>query len=50
MLGFVLWSIFFLSYLHFILHIEYTDKLNLEVIGSSKMSFGFLKGHSGVMS
>ena len=30
---------YFRSYLHFILHIEYTDKVNLEGIGSSKISF-----------
>ena len=30
---------YFGSYLHFILHIEYTDKVNLEGIGSSKISF-----------
>ena len=30
---------YFGSYLHFILHIEYTDKVNLEEIGSSKISF-----------
>jgi hypothetical protein len=30
---------YFGSYLQFILHIEYTDKVNLEGIGSSKISF-----------
>ena len=30
---------YFGSYLHFILHIEYTDKVNLQGIGSSKISF-----------
>jgi hypothetical protein len=30
---------YFGSYVHFILHIEYTDKVNLEGIGSSKISF-----------
>ena len=30
---------YFGSFLHFILHIEYTDKVNLEGIGSSKISF-----------
>ena len=30
---------YFGSYLHFILHIEYTDKVNSEGIGSSKISF-----------
>ena len=30
---------YFGSYLHFILHIEYIDKVNLEGIGSSKISF-----------
>jgi hypothetical protein len=38
------------SYLHFILHIEYTDKVYLQGIGSSKISFWFFKGHSGVLS
>ena len=37
---------YFGSFLHVILHIEYTDKVNLEGIGSSKISFSFLKGHS----
>ena len=32
---------YFGSYLHFILHIEYTDKVNLEGIRSSKTSFWF---------
>jgi len=41
---------YFGSYLHFILHIEYIDKVNLEGIGSSKISFWFLKGHSGQLS
>ena len=41
---------YFGSCLHFILHIEYNDKVNLEGIGSSKISFEFLKGHSRVMS
>jgi hypothetical protein len=41
---------YFGSYLHFILHIEYTNKVNLEGIGSSKISFWFLKGRLGVMS
>ena len=41
---------YFGSFLHFILHIEYTDKVNLEGIGSSKISFWFLKGHLGVLS
>ena len=41
---------YFWSYLHFILHIEYTNKVNLEGIGSSKISFWFLKGHLGVLS
>jgi hypothetical protein len=41
---------YFGSYLHFIFHIEYTDKVNLEGIGSSKISFWFLKGHLGVLS
>ena len=30
---------YFGSYLHSILHIEYTDKVNLEGIGSSKILF-----------
>jgi hypothetical protein len=30
---------YFGSYLHFILHIEYTDKVDLEGIGSSKILF-----------
>ena len=30
---------YFGSYLHFILHIEYTDKVNLEGVGSFKISF-----------
>jgi hypothetical protein len=30
---------YFGSYLHFILHIEYNDKVNLEGIGSSMISF-----------
>jgi len=30
---------YFGSYLHFIIHIEYTDKVNLKGIGSSKISF-----------
>src|ERR1700738_3964602 len=34
---------YFGSYLHFILHIEYIDKVNLEGIGSSKISFDSLK-------
>ena len=41
---------YFGSYLHFILHIEYTYKVNLEGIGSSKLSFWFLKWHLGVLS
>jgi hypothetical protein len=41
---------YFGSYLHFILHVEYTDKVNLQGIGSSKISFWFLKGHSWVLS
>jgi hypothetical protein len=41
---------YFGSYLHFILHIEYTYTVNLEGIGSSKISFWFLKGHLGVLS
>ena len=34
---------YFGSYLHFILHIEYTNKVNLEGIGSSKISFWLSK-------
>jgi hypothetical protein len=30
---------YFGSYLHFILHIKYTDKVILDGIGSSKISF-----------
>ena len=30
---------YFGSYLHFILHIEYTDKVNFEGVGSCKISF-----------
>jgi hypothetical protein len=41
---------YFGSYLHFILHIEYTDKVNFEGIGSSNISFWFLKGHWKVLS
>ena len=41
---------YFGSYLHFILLMEYTDKVILEGIGSSKVSFSFLKGRLGVLS
>ena len=41
---------YFGSYLHFILHIEYTYKYKLEGIGPSKISFWFLKGHLRVLS
>ena len=41
---------YFGSNLHFILLMEYIDKVILERIGSSKLSFSFLKGRLGVMS
>ena len=38
------------SYLYLIFHIEYTDKVNLQEIGLSKISFLFLNGYQWVLS